>query len=204
MNNFSEARKAASFYIQSAIVAQCVQRDQQEFLRLSELAFEAEKCAALFLLDQFENEPMRSVTFRSAAALGLDCKKYSEAKKMVHFGLAGNAPEAIAQELMDIYETVERAMRLAEMPAASIQPVAKKPKSTNYFWLKGILKTADAQKHKITILSEDNKSSTVNVPKDLGQIVRNYWDETVSAYILKQGKILTLVEIDTIFMQKTA
>jgi hypothetical protein len=44
----------------------------------------------------------------------------------------------------------------------------------------------------------------VNVPKGLGQIVRDYWDENVSAYILKQGKILTLVEIDTIFMQKTA
>ncbi|MEN9613613.1 MAG: hypothetical protein RLZZ628_4427 [Bacteroidota bacterium] len=203
MNNFSEARNAASFYIQSAIVAQCVQRDPQEFLRLSELAFEAEKCAALFLLDRFENEPMRSVTFRSAAALALDCKKYLEAKKMVYQGLAGNAPEDIAQELMDIYEMAERELRLAEIPAAAI-PVAKKPKATNYFWLKGTLTVADARQHQITIVLEDNKTAKVNVPKDLGEIVRNYWNEYVNAYILKQGKVLTLVEIDKIFLQKTA
>jgi hypothetical protein len=36
------------------------------------------------------------------------------------------------------------------------------------------------------------------------EVVRNYWNEYVNAYILKQGKILTLVAIDTIFMQKTA
>ncbi|MEO0044283.1 MAG: hypothetical protein RL329_3731 [Bacteroidota bacterium] len=198
-----ELHRAAMRHAQEAYMA-VVNGDTAAALPLYEQAFRLEQQAAHHFILALDHEPTRSVLFRSAANLAFKCQKYEEAQKMVHFGLAGNAPEAIAQELMDIYETVERAMRLAEMPAASIQPVAKKPKSTNYFWLKGILKTADAQKHKITILSEDNKSSTVNVPKDLGQIVRNYWDETVSAYILKQGKILTLVEIDTIFMQKTA
>jgi hypothetical protein len=104
---------------------------------------------------------------------------------------------------MEVYETVEREIRLAEIPAAALA-VPKNGKSTNYFWLKGTLTVADARQHQITIVLEDNKTAKVNVPKDLGEIVRNYWNEYVNAYILKQGKVLTLVEIDKIFMQKTA
>jgi hypothetical protein len=44
----------------------------------------------------------------------------------------------------------------------------------------------------------------VTVKNNLDEIVRNYWNEYVNAYILKQGKVLTLVDIDKIFMQKTA
>jgi hypothetical protein len=51
---------------------------------------------------------------------------------------------------------------------------------------------------------DDHKTAKIKMAKDFGEIVRNYWNEYVNAYILKQGKVLTLVEIDTIFMQKTA
>ena len=123
---------------------------------------------------------------------------------MVYFGLAGNPPKDIAEELMEVYEQVHQEMKLAEIPAPALAAVPKNQKTAHYFWLQGILKTADAQKHKITIVSEDNKIVSVTVPKGLGHIVRNYWDENVNAYILKQGKQLTLVEIDKTFMQKTA
>ena len=103
MMNFNEARQNASYRIQEAIVAQAT-GDAQESLRLFELAFDAEKQAALLLLTRFEEEPTRSVAFRSAASLAMNCKKYEDAKKMIHFGLAGNPPEDIAQELIDIYE----------------------------------------------------------------------------------------------------
>jgi hypothetical protein len=43
----------------------------------------------------------------------------------------------------------------------------------------------------LTIVLEVNKTSKITVPKKLGQIVRNYWEETVNTYILKQGKMLT-------------
>ena len=203
MMNFNEARQTASYRIQEAIVAQAT-GDAQESLRLFELAFEAEKQAALLLLTHFEEEPTRSVAFRSAASLAMNCKKYEDAKKMIHFGLAGNPPEDIAQELIDIYEQVRQEIASAEMPTAAVKSEQKSQKSQSYFWLKGILKVADAQKHKITIVSEDNKISAVIVPKDLGHIVRNYWDESVRAYIMKEGKQLTLVEIDKGFIQKTA
>ena len=91
---------------------------------------------------------------------------------------------------------------LLAIPSAA--KATKTTKQQSYFWLQGILKMADAQKHKITIVSENSQSATVIVPKGLGHIVRSYWDENVSAYILKQGKQLTLVEIDKGFLQRTA
>lgn len=109
MINLKTARQAASYYIQSAHVAEGM-GDISESLRLFELAFEAEKQGALFLLSDFDNEPARSVSFRSAAALALKCKKYEEAKKMVYFGLAGNPPEDIANELVEVYEAVLEAI----------------------------------------------------------------------------------------------
>ena len=203
MTNLKEIHQTASFYMQAAIVAQA-QGEIQESLHLFEQAFEAEKQAALLLLGTFDNEPTRSVLFRSAAVLALDCKKYAEAKKMIYLGLAGNPSQEIVDELTELYEQVHEAMKLAEIPLPSLETAPKSQKSQSYFWLKGILKTADAQKHKITIVSEGNKTASVIVPKGLGHIVRNYWDENVRAYILKQGKQLTLVEIDKTFMQKTA
>jgi hypothetical protein len=197
-----ELHRAAMRHAQEAYMA-VFNGDTAAALPLYEQAFRLEQQAAHHFILDLQQEPTRSVLFRSAANLAFKCQKYEEAKKMVYFGLAGNPPEEIAQELMDVYQRVIQAVKLAEMPSPALDVVHKNPKAS-YFWLKGVLKTADAYKHKITILSEDNKSSTVNVPKNLGQIVRNYWDESVSAYILKQGKVLTLVEIDKIFMQKTA
>jgi tetratricopeptide (TPR) repeat protein len=200
-----ELHRAAMRHAQEAYMA-VLNGDTAAALPLYDQAFRLEQQAAHHFILDLQQEPTRSVLFRSAANLAFKCQKYEEAKKMVYFGLAGNPPEEIAQELMDVYQRVIQAVKLAEMPSPALDVVDKKPKAS-YFWLKGVLNTlntADAQKHKITILSEDNKNSTVNVPKDLVQIVRNYWNEYVNAYILKQGKILTLVEIDKIFMQKTA
>jgi hypothetical protein len=101
--------KTASYYIQSAIVAEAM-GDKTDALRLFELAFVEEKQAAFSLLSSFDIEPARSVLFRSAAALALKCKKYEEAKKMVYFGLAGNPPEGIANELVEVYELVLKAI----------------------------------------------------------------------------------------------
>ncbi len=196
MNHFSEARRAASYYIQSAIVAECVHQDMQEYLRFTELGFEAERKAAFFLLEQFDQEPMRSVCFRSAASLAMNCKKYEEAKQMVHFGLAGKPPKGVAEQLVSIYLAVERATKA--------NPIAQSHQSKHNFFLEGTLIGADTLTDKITIFSERLGVVKVTVKNNLDEIVRNYWNEYVNAYILKQGKVLTLVDIDKIFMQKTA
>lgn len=72
-------------------------------------AFEYEKAAAMLLVNEYEQEPSRSVLFRSAACLLLNLPYPSEdnfrqAEKMVAHGLSGNPPEAIAEELRSAWQ----------------------------------------------------------------------------------------------------
>lgn len=69
-------------------------------------AFELEKQAALFIVNNYEAEPSRSVLFRSAASLAMNFGEYREAEKMIALGLAGNPPCEIAEELRNLYEQV--------------------------------------------------------------------------------------------------
>lgn len=69
-------------------------------------ALELEKQAALLLKDKIEEEPARSVLFRSAASLALDCGNPAEAEKLVCAALAGTPPESLAEELRDLLEQV--------------------------------------------------------------------------------------------------
>lgn len=64
-----------------------------------EEAYNFEKEAAMTLAYEFSTEPSRSILFRSAAFLALKAKKYEEAEKMAAFGLIGNPPSEIANEL---------------------------------------------------------------------------------------------------------
>jgi len=73
---------------------------------LTRRALEHEEKAALLLRDQFDAEPTRSVLFRSAATLALDCGHPREAERLIGAALAGNPPEEIAGELRDLLEQV--------------------------------------------------------------------------------------------------
>jgi hypothetical protein len=53
-----------------------------------------------------ELEPTRSVLYRSAASLALDCSEFAEAERLIASGLAGYPPSEIAEELRDLYERV--------------------------------------------------------------------------------------------------
>lgn len=77
-----------------------------ESKRYFRLAFDLEKKASMLLLSKLEEEPARSVLFRSAASLALDSDEYSEAEKLVCMALSGNPPSMIAEELRDILEQV--------------------------------------------------------------------------------------------------
>lgn len=76
--------------------------DQAQSKYLS--AFEYEKAAAMLLVNDYSKEPSRAVFFRSAACLLLNLPfptetAFRQAEKMVAYGLSGNPPEEIAQEL---------------------------------------------------------------------------------------------------------
>lgn len=69
-------------------------------------SLEFEKAGALKLADRFEVEPTRSVLFRSAASLALECKELREAERLIAMGLSGNPPDDVMEELRDLLEQV--------------------------------------------------------------------------------------------------
>jgi hypothetical protein len=69
-------------------------------------AFDAERQAAEFFRDRFDSEPNRSVLYRSAASLAMDCGEMGEAERLIATGLAGYPPNEIADELRDLLEQV--------------------------------------------------------------------------------------------------
>jgi hypothetical protein len=69
-------------------------------------AFEMESLAAEIFRDKIDVEPTRSVLYRSAASLALDCGDFRSAEKLIAAALMGDPPEQIANELRDLMEMV--------------------------------------------------------------------------------------------------
>lgn len=67
-------------------------------------AYELESQAANALRDNFGAEPTRSVLFRSAASLAIDCGRLTDAKKLIYTALAGKPPAEIAEELHELLD----------------------------------------------------------------------------------------------------
>ena len=77
-----------------------------------EQAFQLEKQAAMLLVADYSIEPSRSVLFRSAAFLAIKAKQYREAERMAAFGLTGNPPSEIAQELRKAFQQSQQHLQL--------------------------------------------------------------------------------------------
>lgn len=78
--------------------------DQSGALASFRKAMELERAAA-YATHQ-DAEPDRSVLFRSAGSLALDCKELRVAEQLLAMGLAGYPPEEIAEEIRDLLEQV--------------------------------------------------------------------------------------------------
>ena len=81
--------------------------NESEVKRFYQEAFQYEKAAAMLLVNDYKMEPTRSVLFRSAASLILNyptinAAEFRAAEKMVSFGLTGNPPVEIAEELRQV------------------------------------------------------------------------------------------------------
>lgn len=81
-------------------------------------AFEYERAAAMLLVNEYNQEPTRSVFFRSAASLLLnlphpESEHYRQAERMVAFGLSGNPPEEIAAELREAWQELLELLKQA-------------------------------------------------------------------------------------------
>jgi hypothetical protein len=72
------------------------------FLDMYAEAFEYEQKAAMIFLNALDNEPKRSILFRSAASLAIQCEKFNEAEQLIEMGLSGKPSSIIAIELREL------------------------------------------------------------------------------------------------------
>ena len=103
--NIRVRHKEAMENAQQALVA----KEKGHKLLASKLylrAFEIEKEVALFLENDIENEPTRSVIFRSAASFANICGLNYDAKELINKGLSGNPPKDIEDELRALLKDI--------------------------------------------------------------------------------------------------
>lgn len=74
--------------------------------KLFKRALAKEKAASAQVKSKLKMEPTRSVLYRSAASLALECKSNREAEKLIATALSGNPPREIASELRILLEQV--------------------------------------------------------------------------------------------------
>jgi hypothetical protein len=80
--------------------------------RLYREAYTNEREAAEALRDHLELEPTRSILFKGAGFLALECGEYLEAEKLLAAGLLGNPPAAIATEIRNLMDKARFDMHL--------------------------------------------------------------------------------------------
>lgn len=105
MNEINKLHDEAMNLAELATVAK-VKGDLQQADELLRKAYENEARAAYLMIDVSSPEPTRSVLFRSAASLAIDCNELREAEKLLAIGLSGNPPPDISEELRDLFERV--------------------------------------------------------------------------------------------------
>ena len=105
MNEINKLHDEAMNLAELATVAK-VKGDLQQADELLRKAYENEARAAYLMIDASSPEPTRSVLFRSAASLAIDCNELREAEKLLAIGLSGNPPPDISEELRDLFERV--------------------------------------------------------------------------------------------------
>ena len=80
--------------------------DIEGALSLARKAYELEVQAAELLRNDLSAEPSRSVLYRSAASLAMECGETREAERLISIALSGESPYEIAEELRNLLEQV--------------------------------------------------------------------------------------------------
>lgn len=120
MNDLRSQHREAMHHAERARIAR-LEGKEAEMAELMRRALELEREAAYGLLQELQAEPTRSVLFRSAATLALECGETEEARRLAFQGLAGSPPKEIADELHDIVEEEQFRRHLA-MRGVQLQP----------------------------------------------------------------------------------
>ena len=126
MKSIRELHKKAMDLAEMAFVAK-LRGNLEKANQLSRQAFKNEAQAAKLVPNEPSSEPTRSVLYRSAASLALDCKKHHEAEQLIVAGLAGHPPEEIAEELREMLEKVNFQQGKSDIArlAQHLEPIRK-------------------------------------------------------------------------------
>ena len=75
----------------------------EQAAQLTRQAFEQETQAVALIARTLDAEPTRSVLYRSAASLAIECGELRAAERLIATALSGNPPLEIAEELKDLF-----------------------------------------------------------------------------------------------------
>ena len=174
-----DLHQKAMFFAQDALVA-AHKGDKKNAVMLYKNAFDLERNAAMSLVDT-NNEPMRSILFRSAASLALNCGLDREAEIMISYGLIGTPPKDIHQELLELLDDVKHERQLK--------------KKDDTIVLIGHLEMANVRTHKIRLVN-GSENKDIKVLNDMSEVVRTFFDNKVRAVVRKmKGKNYELVNL---------
>jgi hypothetical protein len=104
MSELSTRHREAMDLAERAEIAKL--RGEGGVAELFQRAFELERDAAKMLESRLDAEPTRSVLYRSAASLALNCSQLRQAEQLIATALSGEPPDEIAEELRDLLEQV--------------------------------------------------------------------------------------------------
>ncbi len=104
-------RQSMAKYEAALLIRESASKDRA---RLLHEAFELEKCAAQLMREKRDEEPSRSVLYRSAATLAMSAHEFRAAEQLASEGLAGNCPEELATEFRQIIKQAAYEQTLAE------------------------------------------------------------------------------------------
>ena len=165
---------------QEAIMAR-IRKDENKAQMLYKQSFDLEREAAYIYAERFDKEPTRSILYRSAASLAIECHLYQEADLLIQQGQSNDTPI----DVMDDFEDLKDKMKLSNTEQ-------KQP-----FWISGVLRRVDADKNTIKLASHATDTIpqtdyTINVVSEtLNKLVKNYWGDIIKVYIkpkIKKGK----------------
>lgn len=75
----------------------------EQAAHLTRQAFEQETQAVALIASTLDAEPTRSVLYRSAASLAIECGELRAAERLIATALSGNPPLEIAEELKNLF-----------------------------------------------------------------------------------------------------
>lgn len=79
-------------------------------------AYQSEQQAALLLMERQDVEPTRSMLFKGAAIIAVDCGLVCEAENLIDQALAGDPPAWVAEELRDLHRKITENQQTSNEP----------------------------------------------------------------------------------------